>query len=50
MTMRELIKEATAMLMDKPHLERELIYYMAKMPEEERAAIVIAYQLLREER
>lgn len=42
----DLIGQANAMLADRHPLEQELIYYIAKLPSEERMAIVIAYQNL----
>jgi len=40
----ELIQQATAMLQDRTRVEADLIYYVAKMHDEERTAIILAYQ------
>ena len=42
----ELLKEATAMLLDRPKPEQDLIYYIARMESDLRAAIILAYQNL----
>ncbi len=44
-----LIQEATAMLLDRSEPERDLIYYLATMTDEERAAIAFAYRNLKDE-
>lgn len=46
--MFELIEEARQMLMDRSKEEADLIYYIAKLDNEERAAIILAYQMLRD--
>jgi hypothetical protein len=43
-TLKDLIEDAAYMLADRVAEERELIYYIAKMDNESRAAIVIAYE------
>lgn len=40
----ELISEAEAMLMDRQQDEQDLIYYVAKLPDECRSAILFAYK------
>ena len=40
----DLIKEAKEMYLDREQLERDLIYYVAKLDDEERLALIIAYQ------
>lgn len=45
----ELIVSATAMLLDRAPVERDLIYILAKLDDEERAAIIFAYENLKEE-
>ena len=47
--MFHLIHEATEMLLDRSEPERELIYYIAKMEPDLRAAIILAYQNLKDE-
>lgn len=42
-----LIQEAVAMLRDRSKEEAALIYYVAKMDNEDRSAIVIGYQLMK---
>lgn len=44
-----LISEAREMLLDRSKEERDLIYYIAKMDSEERAAIIMAYQTLKDD-
>ena len=44
----DLICEAKGMLLDREPLERDLIYAIAKLDQEERAAIILAYQCLLE--
>jgi hypothetical protein len=41
--LEELIESATAMLLDRIPLERQLIYEVALLSPQERTAIVIAY-------
>ncbi len=43
-----LIDEAKDMLLDRPEAERELIYAIAKLEDDLRAAIVLAYNYLKE--
>ncbi len=45
----QLIQEATQMLLDRPQIERNLIYCIACLTNEERAAIIFAYELLTSE-
>ena len=45
----DLIHEAKEMLLDRIPIERELIYSIASLTDEERSAIVLAYQFLQEE-
>jgi hypothetical protein len=45
----QLIKEATGMLMDRQEIEQDLIYYICKLTDEERTAIILAYQNIRSE-
>ncbi len=40
----DLISQAAHMLADRTKAERDLIYYIAKMDDEEKAAIIIAYE------
>ncbi len=40
----DLIQQAHAMLEDRPKPERDLIYIMAKLDPDLRAAIILAYQ------
>lgn len=40
----QLIQSATEMLKDRSKQERDLIYAIAKLDDEERAAIILAYQ------
>ncbi len=40
----DLIKQATAMLTDRSKQEQDLIYAIAKLDNEARAAIIIAYE------
>lgn len=42
--MFQLVKEACEMLKDRSKEEADLIYYVAKMEEDLRMAIVLAYQ------
>lgn len=44
--MFQLIQEAMDMLRDRALPERELIYYIAKLDDMERGAIILAYQAL----
>lgn len=44
----DLIKQATDMLQDRHRCEADLIYYIAKLDNETRTAIVLAYQMLYE--
>ena len=44
--MKELIQEAAQMLLDRPPQERQLIVHIAKMPDDLRAAIVLASQCI----
>lgn len=46
----DLIDQARYMLMDRSKPEQELIYYIAKLDLEERAAIILAYQGLHEQK
>lgn len=39
-----LIKHATQMLNDRPEEEQDLIYYVCKLDQEERSAIILAYK------
>ena len=43
-TFTELLQSATEMLLDRPEPERELIIAVAKLGDEERAALILAYQ------
>ena len=43
----DLIQQASEMLLDRSEDERALIYHIAKLDNEERGAIVLAYGLLR---
>lgn len=43
----DLIDQARQMLLDRPEIEQDLIYYVAKLNDEERAAIILAYQSFR---
>ena len=45
-TLFDLVQQAKAMLADRPRIEADLIYYVAKFDSEERAAIILAYDLL----
>lgn len=45
-SMSELIQQAQAMLLDRSPEEAELIYYIAKLEPDLRAAIIIAYEFL----
>ena len=45
----ELIKDAQEMLLDRQRPEADLIYSIAKLDNEARGAIVVAYELLFEE-
>lgn len=45
----DLIKQATAMLMDRPKPEQDLIYYICKLEPDLRAAIILAYRGLYDE-
>ncbi len=47
--MFQLIRDATAMLLDRQEQERALINYIAAMPDEERHAIVLAYRLINDD-
>lgn len=47
--MRELINQAYQMLVDRNKEEARLIYVIAKLPEDLRAAIILAYALLEKE-
>lgn len=40
--------DARNMLLDREQIERDLIYFIAKLDDEERAAIIFAYDLLKE--
>ena len=40
----DLVDQAKAMLLDRPVIEQQLIYTIAKMEDELRSAIVLAYQ------
>lgn len=42
----DLIRQATEMLLDRPEIERRLIYCIAKMEPDLRSAIIIAYELI----
>ena len=42
--MFELINHAVEMLKARPKIEQDLIYAIAKLPDELRAAIILAYQ------
>jgi len=42
----DLISQATEMLKDRPKQEADLIYHIAKMEEDLRAGIILAYQQL----
>lgn len=44
-----LIQEAAAMLLERPQIERDLIYFVATMTDEERAAIAFAYRSLKDD-
>lgn len=46
-TMQMLIQQAVAMLRDRSKEEAALIYYVAKMDNEERSAIILGYQLMK---
>ncbi len=46
----DLIGQAKEMLNDRPKCEQDLIYYMAKLEPEERTAIILAYQMLHEDK
>ncbi len=45
----QLIHEATQMLLDRTEIERDLIYCIAILTDEERIAIAFAYKLLTSE-
>lgn len=45
-SMFDLINQAQEMLMDRPIKERELIYHVAKLENDLRGAIIIAYELI----
>ena len=42
----QLIQEAMQMYQDRPKIEADLIYYIATMHDEERTALILAYDLL----
>ncbi len=44
-----LIEEATQLLLDRQPIERDLIYYVAILTDEERAAIAFAYRSLKDD-
>jgi len=46
----ELIDEAQEMLLDQSRPVQDLIYFIAKLDNEERAAICLAYRILYEEK
>lgn len=46
----ELITQASHMLIDRPKIEQDLIYHVCKLDNEERAAIILAYQGLHEQK
>lgn len=45
----DLIKEATEMYLDREQSERDLIFHVAKMSNDERLALILAYQSLKNE-
>ena len=45
----DLIHQAKEMLLDRPQIERELIYHICKIEDDLRAAIILAYQGLKDE-
>lgn len=45
----DLIEQATEMLLDRPQEERNLIYAIARLDDDLRAAIILAYQNLKDE-
>lgn len=42
----DLISQATQMLLDRPKIEQDLIYFISKLDNEERAAIILAYEYI----
>lgn len=42
----ELIQEAVQMYQDRSKQEADLIYYVAKMHDEDRIALILAYELI----
>ena len=42
----QLIAEAIQMYRDRPRQESDLIYYIAKMEEKERIALILGYELV----
>ena len=44
--MFDIIDQAKQMLLDRHQVERDLIYAIAKLSDEDRMGIIIAYQLL----
>lgn len=47
--MYQLIQEAIEMYLDRDQSERDLIYHVASMSSEDRTALIIAYEMLKEE-
>ena len=45
----DLIQQSVAMLSDRPKIERDLIYSVAALSNEERNAIRFAYKILKED-
>ncbi len=45
-SLTELIQEAVQMYRDRSKKEADLIYYVAKMHDEDRIALILAYDLL----
>lgn len=45
-TFTELLRDAQQMLLDRSRPEADLIYYIAKLDDEARSAIVVGYRLL----
>jgi len=42
----DLIQQAQQMLLDRSKAEQDLIYYVAKLPDDLRSGIILAYEIL----
>ena len=47
--MKELIDEAAAFIVDNPERAELIYYFLTKMDDEQKAAFVLAYRILKEE-